>query len=454
MTDPANPAAQSNAKAWSDRIADRYACALSPALADWFDSEIWAQTGIHEYCDPVSPATLLDETPDVIWPGLMNANLVPLIANMAGDWLCGRIDPDNRIGQIVQWYHGGGDWIIWGNDLPEAIAFDALVSRLPGQRRRHAIPADDFFANSTASSTAGSTASENTGPLVQWASRHLPDAIQKLVNSPESSKLDDANRVANQLIEHGIAEVTVRCELVQDALQLSTLALLERDVLLDLEIDPGSIAQWAFDHDTIPERHRDAIVTALKSRDLADGFVQQWDVAETHAEVVTRIAPDTAWGWDIAGYAALRRGDRELAKRRFLSGIDCSCFSDQSIRLETHWTSQDASKFSAAMLAKAFPETLKESEYLRCLCIPNLIERSDSVSEHWRGLAEAATSSGRNRDAHDHLVAAGWDIGMRPITAFGELIQRIGDTADRSGQKARAATARIHRACLKDRYGA
>ena len=50
-------------------------------------------------------------------------------------------------------------------------------------------------------------------------------------------------------------------------------------------------------------------------------------------------------------------------------------------------------------------------------------------------------------------MAAGWDIGAEPITAYGDLLDRIAEVALRCGQRARAEVASTHRRCLRQRYG-
>ena len=88
---------------WSERLAERYQCVFSPALIDWFDSEIWKREGLGEYCCAVDPVLLLSDAPEPIWPGLMSCDLIPLIGNTSGDWLCARVDADSQVSEVVQW---------------------------------------------------------------------------------------------------------------------------------------------------------------------------------------------------------------------------------------------------------------------------------------------------------------------------------------------------------------
>lgn len=434
---------------WSDQLAQRFDCTLSPILADWFDREIWNQSGHGEFHAGITPTELLAKAPEPIWPGLMNADLVPIVSNQAGDWLCARIGPDNVMATIVHWYHGGGDWIEWGDDLAQAIVFDAIQHRLPGPRRRHAIPAEEF-SNSDSSANIGNA---DVDPLLAWALEHSPPAIGDLFGSDSI----DANAVAATLIDHGVAEVAVRCELVQAALNLSALNLsalpdLASEALSHAGLCPGpdAFAKASFDRSMID----DDVAAKLDAAMGSDAWRhQEWSVAESHAVAVTKRSPEMAWAWDVAGYAAMRRDDDLVAMARYLNGSRCQVFSDQSIRLQTLWTASRAAKFSAAQLQQHFAGAVAESEYLTALCITDSIVRSDRVSQHWLAVGEDAMASGDANLALKCFIAAGWDIGMRPITAYADLLGRIASTAQKAGQTGRARLASVHRACLLDRYG-
>ena len=72
----------------------------------------------------------------------MPCDFLPVLGNDRGDWLCVRFGNDNSANEIIHWYHGGGDWIPWGQTLAEAIVFDSVRAKLPGNRRDHAISAE------------------------------------------------------------------------------------------------------------------------------------------------------------------------------------------------------------------------------------------------------------------------------------------------------------------------
>ena len=228
---------ESNRRSWSSQIADRFRCVLPESLADWWDSEIWRESGCAEYGNALSPEELLDPAPESIWPGLMNCDLVPLVSNNAGDWLCMRMGEEGRFDQIVQWYHGGGDWIPWGVSLPEAILMDAVIDRLPGPSRRHAEPAEDPRPNHDLL---------QQDRLLNWACEHLPEAARDLL----AAKLD-GQILAEELLGLGLAEVAVRCELAVDQLTHP-----DRDRIvgsLTGKVESNLLAEWLFDLERMPK---------------------------------------------------------------------------------------------------------------------------------------------------------------------------------------------------------
>ncbi len=247
---------------WTARIADRYRCTLSKELADWFDREIWKRVGRSEYHAPLNPELLLTAAPEAIWPGLMTCDLLPLIGNTVGDWLCVRVDENNVAAEIVQWYHGGGDWIPWGNNLAEAMVFDSLIDRLPGQSRRHAIPAEDPRPDGDASDPA-------TDPILDWALQHLPPSVAVAfdVATHESD-------VAQILLDANVAEIAVRCELVLSALMRPERNF-EQLLRADPSLSPIELAEWSFDTDRIPDHKR----RLLQQLGASFGGRQDWDAA-------------------------------------------------------------------------------------------------------------------------------------------------------------------------------
>jgi hypothetical protein len=405
---------------WSSRIAERYCCVLSPQLADWLDREVWKQTGFGEFHEPVDPASLLESAPEVIWPGLMSCDFLPLIGNASGDWLCVRLRENGDASQIVHWYHGGGDWIPWGEDLAAAIVFDAVVDRLPGPSHRHAIPAE--LPRLDATRTA-------EDPFLHWALEHLVDA-KSVVDSPLVGY-----ELASELIECQIAEVAIRCELISAAL-LNTRPAKLSEVFDRLNVSESQFAEYCFDHERIPAEFRSAF-----------DWEQDWGSAEAHAIRVTELAPELAWGWEISGYAAQRRHEIEVVIKAFARGAECSIFTDQSVRLKTHWSADKSMKFSVARLLEIAAEVVQASPYLSQLAVGDA-----DLTRYWVKQGERLEQQQRDAEAHQCFMNAGWDVGAGPMPVYADLLQRVANAAAGSGQLARAELARTHARCLHDRY--
>ena len=375
---------------WSVLIADRYRCELSAQLADWFDAGLWEKTGHGEFRESVDPERLLGEAPEVIWPGLMTCDLLPIVGNTAGDWICVRIDEQNVAAEMVHWYHGGGDWIPWGSQLAEAIAFDHLVDLLPGPSLRHAVPAENprpGQSKTTQAKTGRSGSIESDGvqpnpvecPYLNWAWDHLPSPVVDLCSASQTEL--GREQLANWLLENHIAESAVRCEMISHHL-LALSEPLEKLLKDTRDITADHVTQWRFDVGRVPEIHRAKLEQGV-GKSLSE--LQNWDAAEEHAKIVTQTQPNLAWAWDILGYAAERRGDVDAAKSVYMRGARCSLFSDQSVRLKTHLMAGQSLKFSASRLAGLAPDFVRDDPYLALLCSGEG-DPHQSVTEHWMRL--------------------------------------------------------------------
>lgn len=405
-------------------------------LADWFDNGPWAKTGGGEYRVPVSPEVLLQPAPEEIWPVLMCCDVLPLISNAAGDWLCLRIDDNNVMSEVVQWYHGAGDWLPWGKDVAEAILFDAAIGQNPKSTRRHAVPAEDPRPD------AGNVRGTND-PLLRWALSHFAAETAELFEGRVAGR-----DVIEGMLEARIAEVAVRCEMVVSLLNHWPREDLQPLVQADASLDRSVLTRWSFDLDLIPETIRCRLqqATGLSA-------VQDWQSAARHCQEVCRLAPELAWAWEISGYAAEKLGDVSSAIDAYRRGASCSVFTDQSTRLDTHWTAREAAKFSVARLKHHRPDEVQASRYFQILCHPDSRQRRVETTKYWAERAQQFSQANQDREAHRCYVAAAWDLGTEPLATYAQLLSCIAESADESEQFGRAELARTHRRCLRDRYG-
>lgn len=413
-------------------------------MQDWFDSEIWRQIGTGEFRTPLAPETLLEPCPEPIWPGFMPPDVLPLIGNEYGDWLCLRVGDDDSVREVVYWYHGGGDWIPWGQTLPEAIAFQMIRDSLPGRFYRHADPAEPIRLT------------KPDDPLFQWASKFLPETVtQAIAALPDADSQADPLARIEDLLKLDIATIPLHAEAILRALD-SPLRTLTPGIANRLGIDWGQEALlWMFDHKTIPENR---ISDLAKELGAAESEFQQqdWDLAGRHADKVLAERSDLGWAHHTAGWQAERNGDLQTAVKHYSESLISSSFTEQGVRFRTH--GKDDGKFSARRLLQITNqnETLEipqHQPYWNRWSQTAGEKRVQAVAAHWRSAAQQAVAAGQHAQAYPMLINIGWDLGLRSVRDYGPLLWEIATTAERAGQAARAAVAATHARCFEARYG-
>lgn len=415
----------------------RYSLRIDQPLADWFDSEAWQQIGNSEFNQAIPPQILLDDTPDVIWPGLMLPDTLPVLGNRDGDWLCLRIGSDDSVREVIHWYHGGGDWIPWGKTLAEAIAFDAIRGALPGRHQGHAVPAEPRRRG------------DCSGSLVRWAARWLPTEVSEVIRDHSGQP------VAAVLLEHAVAEIAVRCEMVLAALDSGLRRALTPEIAAELGIqwEPRAVS-WLFDTARVDEDLREALREKVGEQ---VAWNQDWSAAAGQAEAVCQQRSDLGWAFDIAGWAAERRGDVAGAVGFYRRGAKSLAFADQSIRFRTHWFPQRMGKFSVWRLHElgAVGDSPAESleGYLTAIGRADASTLRSQSLGYWQSAAERAAASGRWADAYDAYYRSGWDLGLGDMCDYRQQLAGLVEAAERAGQKARATVARTHLDTFVSRFG-
>lgn len=434
---PTAATSKPDSPSWTHRLEQRYALRIDQPLADWFDGEAWQLIGNSEFNQAIAPQILLAETPDVIWPGLMLPDTLPVLGNRDGDWLCLRIGPDDSVREVIHWYHGGGDWIPWGKTIAEAVCFDVLRGALPGRHQGHAVPAEPRRRG------------DSSDALARWAARWLPDAVSELMSGSAG------HPVAAALLEHGVAEVAVRCEAVLTALDSGLRQALSPEVAAELGIEwePRAVS-WLFDTSRVDPELRAALREKVGEQ---VAWSQDWATAAAHAEAVCNQRDDLGWAFDVAGWAAERAGDAEGAIRWYRRGAKSLAFADQSIRFRTHWFPQRMGKFSVWRLTElgATGDSPTESldGYLTAIGQADARTLRSQSLDYWCAVAERAAASGRWSDAYDAHYRSGWDLGLDDMHEYRQRLARLVETAERAGQRARAAVARTHLDTFVSRFG-
>ncbi|TWU01513.1 SMI1/KNR4 family protein [Neorhodopirellula pilleata] len=478
---------------YAESVCERFGIPITEPLRQWWDAgegrvPLWKTLGPGEYRHPATPESLLSEVPDAVWPPLMPPNFLPLVGNGIGDWLCLRLlDPDvaaatGRATDVCHWYHGGGDWLPWGNTLAEALLFDWMLPRLPQADRRHADPAE-WMGGSSTDSNDRSPLEQTDHPWVQWAKSCLP-AIDS-IDFNHCSPL----KLGQELIAAGLCEIPVRCQLTIDSLDSVLLNQLEPKSAHQLGLSWNDLMRWCFDLRELPESVAMRLQNELgvTPADFQPDQ-QQWDVIEEHAEAIAKQASDLSWGHDLLGYCRFRRGDHRAACESFRLAIRCSVFTDQSVRLRTHWatSSNGVAKFAARFLGtqelllihqhyeNSMPESgvsgdLTSATIEQLGMVPGRIdsvtlarqlgeptsENAESVRSRYSAMlmdaAKAAVDESPATAARLYYCA-GWDLGAEPLKCYGELLDNYIHACHQAGWSGHERLARVHRRGLQSRY--
>lgn len=439
---------------WSDRISERYRLRLPADMVDWFDSERWRLEGGAEFSRPLAPARLLEPDAETLWAGFMLPDTLPLIGNAYGDWLCLRAGADDSVAEILYWSHAGGDWIPYGRTLAESLAYDwvrcqANPAHLPqvdpsesaGPREAHTLWAREWLRRQ------GRTIAADWGERL----RASDSAKAAATNAGEATNASDAKIEAEALRAAGVAEFAA----ARDAIlaQLDTRLKHVADYRLAQRIGVSwepEFVRWLFDTDFIPHDRRQQLAMAIgmDERELK----QDWDAAGRLADAVAERRSDLGWAFDIAGWAAERRGDRRGAIERYCRGVTASLFADHTVPFRTHWIADGFGKFSASRLHELRAELSGAplaDPYVR-LYLDG--DSGDSlrrrVSRYWLERADAARAAGESSAEYDACYSAGWDLGLDELADYAGLLSRMSEAARSVGHAARGAIAAVHAARL------
>ncbi len=414
-------------RAWSEQIERHYALRLPDELRHWFDAPMWRHPLLAEFRHPLTPAQLLDPPPGVIWAGFMLPDTLPLIGNEYGDWLCMRISAEGRVSEIICWNHGGGDWVPYGRRLSEALLYDGLsVSGWGVVSGEECPPAPLLWARDRLVRAAGLRAEDSSDG--QWG-----------VVSVEN------------LLRAGWAEVALRRDRALAFLNNPLKTYSDPRIARQMNIgwEPEWV-RWLFDTDLIPATSRTALARFF-DQSLDQLLRQDWLAAEREASRVLQLREDLGWPWDLAGWAAERRGDWPAAVKFYLRGVHASMFADESIRFRTHWFPEGFGKFSAARLHALqahLPAVCLQDPYLQLFWENEACSLRQRLSQHWLQRAEQHLRCQHYQQAYHCFYRAGWDCGLNDLDAYADILDGIGTTATAAGASALARVARLHRRCL------
>ena len=192
------------------------------------------------------PEQLLDPPPGAIWAGFMLPDTLPIIGNDYGDWLCLRIAADGTVSELVQWSHGGGDWIPCGKTLAEGLLYDAAVRVMYPQR-------------------AAPVEGESTDPQVfraaEWARQWMAQRGRLVPRfwpyDGEQSREIKAHALLDVLAGAGIAEFAVCRDRILGYLESPLKSRSEAALAQELGVSwEPEFVSWLFDTARIPAAAR------------------------------------------------------------------------------------------------------------------------------------------------------------------------------------------------------
>ncbi|MEM8734127.1 MAG: SMI1/KNR4 family protein, partial [Planctomycetota bacterium] len=444
----------------SQRITDRFGIDLAPTWREWFDSPAsdgWLPGLMREL---VTADELASQRPRPIWPGFMLPDTLPILGNEYGDYVCARVEPNNQFGELIYWYHGGGDWIPVGTTIAEAVLHDA-IDQFRDMRTQMIRGASESRIGKEASSLLSLDAPEMKG----WLARCLPETQER--TSIESAIADiiallseeDYSGALKQMLHCGWAIEAVACDLIEVNLQKPLRKISNRDfakacgvawfpdfIHLLFDIESGShqvqeIVRGEADRQGIP----------------AEETVQDWQLASQLAQQILSKRTDLAWATAVQGWFQERTGDRQAAMETYQRGVVASSFTEQSVRLNSHAESEEYGKFALARLKSLIANhaeckaAVQADEYLSLLLRDHSRSILNEVSDHWQRKAKEAEADGLYDSAYRYFYASGWDMGVSRLSEYETILEGLARNAERAGWTARAKVAQLHLHCLLNR---
>lgn len=438
----------------SQKIAARYHLRLSDAWKQWFDYDQFHLALPGEFRSALTADQLSGPAPSQIWAGFMLPDTLPLIGNQYGDWICVRVRGDGSLGELLHWYHGGGDWIPLGSDLAEVVVHDVVDHFRPigGQMLRGA--PESIEPQQRARALKAFAEPE----LRSWLSQRLSAAI---VDRPASAgEVDRALAHIEHVLTRGdyVAALqcmaqrnwspdAIACDRIQYMLQQSVAQLADPRLARALGVNwAPDYLLWLFDVAAVPTTARERI-TALTGLNSAWWEQQDWLLAGELAGEVLLRRQDLGWAFNVAGWSHRRRGDIAGAAEIYFRGRHASAFSDQAVRMRTHWSDSRYGKFTIAQLSElhaSLTPTQQADSYLQAAVQGCERPAIKQVQEYWLSESRRLRDQQAFGESYDCLVRAGWDMGVDQLTDYQVILGELVNAAGSAGWDARQAVAQTH----------
>lgn len=445
----------------SEQVSHRYQVNLPESWREWFDgfAEQLRIPGMMRQA--ISVEELCQDAPKAVWPGFMLPDTLPLVGNEYGDWICVRITPEDEFGELIYWYHGGGDWVPLGTSLAAAFLHDGLDLFRP-QRKQMLRSASE----SRIDDQAGVFLRLTNREFVDWAGPRLNEQDPKEGRrqlKKALSLLSDGNYLGTlkKMYQQNWARDAVACDWLELDLHEPIRHIASQDVAKRASIHwfPDFV-RLLFDTGTASTATRERVLEAYHASQRDGGSPlstleswpeQNWERAHRVAEDVLSRRRDLGWATAIAGWGRERSGDVDEAIHIYFQGRKASSFSDQSVRFNTHAFSEDIGKFSASRLTSLrqnWPSELHENQYLSLFAVPQKRSLLVEVSEYWKKLANESEAKGHFVKAYEQYYASGWDLGVSRLSEYSDILAALARCAKAAGWTSRSQVAETHLACL------
>lgn len=397
---------------------------MSAAWEAWFDGD-WAEAELPgEFQQSISPQQLCGPGEFPKMAGLIPPDCIPILGNGYGDWICARVTEDNSLGELIHWYHGGGDWIPVGANLRQACLHDFVDGFRP--KSKQMLRGATEIANVQ---TPASAAKLLESPWLTRAASDLNNIdLQGLASKFEKNEYHAA---LESLRIHRIAVEAVSCDLLEYHLAAPLSSWATPDMAARCKMDwQTNFMRLLFDFRNCPTEHKSRFRDQVNCSFEDIEQLQDWNVASTLAADVLKKRQDLGWARDIVGWAEERQGNQAAATRAYESGLSASCFSDQTVRLRTHWYPPSHPNFASARLVEISPGEFRDRPLHTC--------------QDWLDRGNAELESGNPSHAYASYFHAGWGIGFANLAECKQLLKRLIRSAEQAGWQARAATAAAH----------
>jgi hypothetical protein len=395
----------------SSLLADRYHLSLSSQWKDWFDVHVKELELPGCFRFPVSADELCQDSPTFFWPGFMQPDAIPLIGNAYGDWICARITENNQFGELIHWYHGGGDWIPVGSCLAEAILHDAIDQYRPVQKQMLRGAAESIRQDSP-----GSIRREVDGreQLCHWIVGSIPgfgieSSLSRLLATTGSENYQESLRF---LMNKNVSMEACCCDTIESIIT-----------------------------QTLPD-----------DRSSIGGLPpSEWKrISELCSQILQRRT-DIGWSFALQGLSHFYLSGLDKARETWFAGRFASAFSDQSVRLRLHHLETGYRKSNIALLANhadELPEMMRNDPYLEYFLNLKADSITETIQNYWYHRGLEALAQERFGEAYDCFFRSGWDLGAGQISQYKRILRNLLEAAQGAGWHARARLIETFIACM------